>query len=379
MRLLIRTTLLEQGTPVPEDPPINCDSALAGRCFHQAPTPLLVVDLQGKVIAANAAAERFSGLEVPPAVGAEWAGLLPAAQRPLAAAALNASLQHGTSENLAYAWPEAPPAGRSGIARVSPLRDDAGQVTACLISFEDVTDSVLAQKETVRRARMNALQRLAGSLSHYLNNILGGVVTSVDFALASGDGEVLARVLRKTAVALGRATVLLDQLLAFAQGTHKDEGICELGEVVVEMLGRCEPRLVRTAIGLEVDLRTMPIVEVPRSQVSTVLSILLDNAVEAMPNGGRLSVNVTTAGADVVLRIGDTGCGLDDEGLERVFEPFFSTKGPPEDATRNRGTGLAAAYGIVKALGGTINVSSSPGKGSVFEVRLPVNPPEPSA
>jgi signal transduction histidine kinase len=107
--------------------------------------------------------------------------------------------------------------------------------------------------------------------------------------------------------------------------------------------------------------------------MTTAIHTFVRNAVEAMPEGGTLRVDLEECGAECVLRFTDTGCGVDEENLDRIFEPFFSTKpGAGDDEVHGTGMGLAMAHGIVHEIGGRIAVRSEVGKGTVFEVYIPI-------
>ncbi|MCH7814295.1 MAG: ATP-binding protein, partial [Planctomycetes bacterium] len=104
---------------------------------------------------------------------------------------------------------------------------------------------------------------------------------------------------------------------------------------------------------------------------------LVHNAIDAMPDGGTLRIGTEPAGQWCVLRVSDNGCGMDEEQLDRIFEPFYSTKQPPTDGeTRAKGFGLAFVHGVIQEIGGTVSVTSEVGQGTTFAVRIPVKPPD---
>jgi PAS domain S-box-containing protein len=257
-------------------------------------------------------------------------------------------------------------------AAIWPISDE-GLRRGAVLCFRDVTGRILLHEAVGQRRKMNALAKMAGSMAHHFNNLLGSLVTRVDFCRNSGDMLRLKRSLDSMARPLQRATELLDGLLAFAEADFRDEDLADLTETVITFLDEMAPALQERAIELQLSLPTLPVIEVPRRRLTTVLRHVVDNALEAMKPGGRLGVEIEPGNDDVTLRISDTGCGLSREQLEQVFEPFYSTKtretasGPEPHA----GLGLSVALGIVRGLGGEMSIASKAGECTVVEIQIP--------
>ena len=251
---------------------------------------------------------------------------------------------------------------------------DEGFCCGAALCFRDVSGSIRVHESLGQRRKMCALARMAGSLAHHFNNILGSVVTRIDFVRTSSDVRVLRRSLDSTAQALQRATGVLDGLLAFAEADHRDEDLADLTETMINFLEQAAPTLRNKRITLQLSLPEVPIVEVPVQRFTTVLRNVVDNAVEAMTAGGCLGVELEPGEADVTLRISDTGCGLSGEQLDQVFEPFYSTKTRDTAAgpERHAGLGLSVALGIVHELGGEMSMASKSGECTVVEIQLPM-------
>lgn len=341
--------------------------------FEQAGMAMVAADLDGKIVACNDSACRM--FDVPEMVGTDWTELVPVDERERAEGLLAECIEAGKADEFEFSVRDERGRSRRLAVVVTPIIAADGRRGGGLACVRDITNRMVLQQRLAQQSKMAALGEMAGALSHHFNNILGGVVMSVDFAMASGDPNVMARVMEKTATALSRATGLVENLLAFAQGDFRDATVAELGEVLLDLIAQTEPKLRDTSINLEVDLKEIPVVEVPRSATLTVLNNLVDNGIEAMPRGGTLSLSVERREEDVIISIGDTGCGLDEESLTRIFEPFFSTKGREGEGTMNHGLGLAVAHGILKVLRGSVHVTSTVGEGTIFEVRLPLKGP----
>ncbi|HRX85876.1 MAG TPA: PAS domain S-box protein [Phycisphaerae bacterium] len=362
-------------------PPVESPTdAFYRRVFDQAGMAMVAANADGRIIGWNHAAYRMFGARAEDMLGTEWWDIVPQEQREQARKAGANALTHGETTEFTFEARDHHGVSRRVAAIITPVDAPSGDRIGALAVIRDISNRVVLERRLAQQSKMAALGEMAGALSHHFNNILGGVVTSVDFALASKDPALVLRVLEKTAQALTRATGLVDNLLAFAEGGYRDANLGELGEVVIDLVRRTEERLRDSNIRFDVDVKPIPIIEVPRAAMLTVLSNLVDNAVEAMPGGGVLRISTDFNDQNVMVRVGDTGCGLDEETVTRIFEPFYSTKDRIASGhSLNRGLGLAVAHGILKVLHGSIHVMSAVGEGTEFEVRLPVARPVPSA
>ena len=235
------------------------------------------------------------------------------------------------------------------------------------------------QDQLGQSRKMRALGTMAGKFAHHFNNILGSVVTSVDFAKQCSDMRIMRKTMHSVAGSLQRATTMLNELLAFAEADHRDTDLADLTETILHFAEDIKPTLDERNVEFDLKLARVPVVEVPRNQFLTVLNNLAGNAVEAMMHGGRLSVELAANRDHVVCRFVDTGEGIAREHLEHVLEPFYSTKNPDFGAGigRHHGLGLSVALGIVHEMGGDIAVSSTPGRMTTIEIKLPLDPSKP--
>jgi len=243
-----------------------------------------------------------------------------------------------------------------------------------------------ALEEQLRQAqRLEAVGRLAGGVAHDFNNILTAIDGYNDMLLDSLDPDDARRFdALEVKRAAERAADLTRQLLAFSRRQVLQPRVIDLNELVPDL-----ESLLRRTIGEDVSLETLyaeshALVKADRGQLEQVLMNLAVNARDAMPDGGRLTIQTGSvtlagplaetlelpAGAYVELTVRDTGVGMDDQTRAQVFEPFFTTKASGEGT----GLGLATAYGIVRQSGGQIRVESEPGRGTAFHVLLPVAP-----
>jgi PAS domain S-box-containing protein len=247
---------------------------------------------------------------------------------------------------------------------------------------EDVTEHRALEQQLRQSQKMEAVGRLAGGIAHDFNNLLMVISGYSEFLLDRlGPEPALRAPAQEIANAAGRATSLTRQLLAFSRKQMLAPKILDLNGVVTENL-----KMLTRVIGEDIDLVMVPAaglgtVRADAGQIEQVIMNLAVNARDAMPAGGKLTIetsNVTldeeqarfhpplTPGNYVLLAISDTGGGMDSETQSRIFEPFFTTKG-----TKGTGLGLSTVYGIVKQSGGYIWVYSEQGKGTTFKIYLP--------
>jgi len=233
------------------------------------------------------------------------------------------------------------------------------------------TELERSQAKLVQAEKMAAIGRLAASLAHEINNPLQGIHNSLHLSLHEGLGQER----RDEYVGMARNEVerlieIVQRMLDFYRPSRGGRDVADLNEVVKNVLALARKRIQHGKIEVHTDLtEDLPGVPLIADQISQVLLNLVINGTEAMPSGGDLWVK-TEVGDErdqIVLTVRDSGVGIPAEDLEHLFEPFYTTK---SDGT---GLGLAISYGIVERHGGTIDVSSRPGKGATFVVRLPVN------
>jgi two-component system cell cycle sensor histidine kinase/response regulator CckA len=270
-------------------------------------------------------------------------------------------------------------------------RDAAGKVTHYAGYVLDMTERRQLEAELRHSQRLDSLGRLAGGVAHDFNNLLTAILGSADYGLRLVEADSpLAEHLESIRLAGRRAAELTRQLQSFASKQPGSPQAVEVSGAVRELIG-----ILRRLLGENILLETRfpgeeVFVRIDPGQLQQVLVNLAVNARDAMPSGGVLTVDVSLVadpalpqttqpplmsserssdpgGAWVLVRIADTGVGMDSTTLSRLFEPFYTTKEPG----RGTGLGLAVCLGIVQQAGGRITAASEPGQGSTFSVLLP--------
>jgi signal transduction histidine kinase len=259
---------------------------------------------------------------------------------------------------------------------ISPIIDPAGRRTGISVYVRDVTRRMDLERDMAQSQKMSALGALAGQVAHHFNNVLGGIITSLDFALQTGDDpDTLRRAMRTAVSSLTRASSLTQGLLVFAEGTPSDSTLGDLTETVRRFAAQLQPKLAAQDIRFELDLEPVH-AWLPVKRIQIILENLTANSREAMPDGGALRIELRAVLDEpkAVLRVADTGCGICPEDLPRVFEPFFTTKCPEVcTSSPHAGLGLAVVHGIVKEMGGSVTLCSTQKDGTVCSVSLPLS------
>ena len=267
-------------------------------------------------------------------------------------------------------------------SHVQPLNGSDGQLLGVIGVALDITDRKHLADQLRVSQKMQAVGELAGGVAHDFNNLLMIVKGHAEMLLDRIDSSSARHNLEQIQGATERAATLTRQLLAFSRKQVLQPKVLDLNNVVAGMI-----KMFSRVIGENIDLAFLPgsklaPVKADPGQMEQVLLNLVVNARDAMPDGGRLTIetcnvdldsvsasqhSVMEAGSYVMLIVTDTGCGMDAGTQARIFEPFFTTKGQG----KGTGLGLATVYGVVKQSGGFIWVYSEVDHGSTFKIYLP--------
>ena len=372
----------------------------AGSTFEQflefVPDAIVGVGREGKIALVNGQAEKLFGYPRDELIGQLVEMLVPKRFR-------ETHPQHRTNY---FDEPRTRPMG-VGIELFAVRRDgtefpveislssiETDQGTLATAAVRDISERAESEREKAlqeqldRARRLESVGQLAGGIAHDFNNILGVIMNYAEFVADELDADSQAHQdVEEIRRAAERAAALTRQLLIFSRREVAKPEVMYLRNVIADL-----ENLLRRALGERIELEThfgserMPVLIDP-GQIEQVLVNLAVNARDAMPDGGRLVIEIeradldeeyaymhpdTEPGAYVRLKVSDTGMGMSPETVEKVFEPFFTTK---SDGT---GLGLATVYGIVTGAGGRIDVYSEPGMGTTIKIHLPIVSETPS-
>jgi PAS domain S-box-containing protein len=269
---------------------------------------------------------------------------------------------------------------------ISPVRDDSGNIMNYVGLHRDITHEVKLERELRQAQKMEAIGRLAGGIAHDFNNVLMGIIGYTEMALNKAPaGDSTRHYLQRVLEGSYRASDLVKQILTFSRQTEQELKPMYIVPSIKEGL-----KLLRSTLPSSIEIQQHiavtseeGVILADPTQIHQVLMNLCTNAAHAMRNkGGVLSIKLSTVEADdqlvsqhpdlivgpyVCLTVSDTGHGMDAAVMERIFDPYFTTKKIGEGT----GMGLAVVQGIIKSCGGAISVSSEPGNGTSFYVFLP--------
>ena len=265
----------------------------------------------------------------------------------------------------------------------NPILDEHGAIIGFLAIQRDVTARKLLERQFLQAQKMEAVGRLAGGIAHDFNNLLTVINGYSGLLLERLDPQSDDhKSIQEIQKAGERAASLTRQLLAFSRKQILAPQVTDLNAIVSDI-----EKMLRRLIGEDVEFLTvlrpnLGKVKVDTGQIEQVLTNLVVNARDAMPQGGRITIetadveldaayvqthHAVTPGRYVMLAVSDTGHGMDAETQSHIFEPFFTTK----EAGKGTGLGLSTVYGIVKQSGGYVWVYSEPGRGATFKIYLP--------
>lgn len=269
-------------------------------------------------------------------------------------------------------------------ASISPIRDAGGHITNYVAVKRDVTEEVRLERQLRQAQKLEAVGTLAGGIAHDFNNILAAVIGYTELASMDVPEESVAKInLKKILKSSLRARDLVTQILSFSRQTEQEKVPIQVQPIVKEAL-----KLLRASLPATIEIQQnidedAGIIKADVTQIHQVLMNLCTNAAHAMEEAGDLlEVSLTKIelgpgdgaiypdlrpGIFVRLTVRDTGCGMDRATLDRIFEPYFTTKEPDQGT----GMGLAVVHGIVMSHGGAIRVKSAPGEGTSFDVLFP--------
>ena len=349
--------------------------------IEATPLAIVAIDPEEKIFKWNAAAERLLGWSKSEVLGRP----LPfeAAGKPGERLTLREVLRPGEPVTLEAIRRKAGGASAELSISAAPLFDDGGKQAGAVAVISDITERKRLEEQLRQAQKMEAVGRLAGGVAHDFNNLLTVIVGYNEMLLNSVASDPRARGhAMEIMQAAEKATALTRQLLAFSRRQVAHPALIDIKPVVTHMsnmLGRL--------IGEDIELvmitdSPLEMVRADPNQIEQIILNLVVNARDAMPDGGRITIETGIAqlgdeyvrthfdiapGRYVCISVSDTGYGMTPKVQSHIFEPFFTTK----ELGEGTGLGLSTIYGIVKQNGGSIWLYSEPGKGSTFKIYLP--------
>ena len=340
---------------------------------------IITIDIQGIVQTFNAAAEKIFGYRAEEVIGNKINMLMPEPYQSEHDGYIGRYLETGTPKIIGT--------GR----QVTGLRKDGTEFPMELAVSEvplkdkkvftgivrDMTERILLEEQLVQSAKLAAVGKLVSGIAHEVNNPVSIINLHIASVMRDVNSQSLPEDLLETLRVIQRQNNKIGQIIsglqAFSrQGSFSPDWI-DVNQTVHTALRLVENTLQNQDIVYQAELEdSLPKVFLDPIRIEQVLLNLFNNAIEAMPGGGVLTVSTTleTDQTDedwLVIRVRDTGTGIEEEHLTQLFDPFFTTK----EVGEGTGLGLSVSYGLIQEHGGRIEVSSQPGKGSEFQIYLP--------
>ncbi len=344
---------------------------------------VITVDTAGRVVLLNKVAEQLTGWTQADAGGkplTEVFHIVHEKTRKLVSSPVDEVLRSGGVAALANHTVLIARDGRERAIADSgaPIRDSAGNIIGVVLVFRDVTEQQRMEQELAKGRNLEAIGLLAGGIAHDFNNILTAILGNIALAKMYGEGDSkITDVLGEAEKAFWRARDLTQQLLTFAKGGAPIKKTASVRELLTDTTNfALRGSNVRVDFDIANDLWAA---EFDRGQLSQVINNLVLNAKQAMPGGGKLRIraqNLRLKGGEIPLppgpylhiEVSDTGAGIPEKHLAKIFDPYFTTK------QQGSGLGLSIAYSIITKHQGHITVRSTIGVGTTFNIYLPATP-----
>jgi len=351
--------------------------------IEQAGEVIVITDVNGKIQYVNPAFEGVSGYKREEAIGLNPRILKSGRQDALFYRQLWDTISSGKTWSGRMVNRKKDGSLYTEEATISPVFDAEGRITNYVAVKRDITEHLRLTDQFQQAQKMESVGRLAGGVAHDINNMMGVVLGFTELALEKVDpADPLYADLSEVYKAANRSTGIVRQLLTFARKQIIFPKVLDMNDTVTTML-----KMLRRLIGENINLTWRPgagvwLVMMDPSQIDQILANLCVNSRDAITDVGKVTIETENVVIDeaccsdqpyfvpgeyVRLTVSDTGCGMDKEIREQIFEPFFSTK----EIGKGTGLGLATVYGIVKQNNGFINVYSEPGQGTVCSIYLP--------
>lgn len=335
--------------------------------FESIDTALLTIDSSGSVTSINESACLFLSCQRPQK-RCRWHELLK--DWPEITALLNHWLDQQSHNQTLREYILFERNGQSGTCLLTMRCLDNEQTHGWLLTIEDLSELVQMRQQVARMDRLASLGRMSAKIAHEVRNPLTGVSLMLDELHDRLLGQQHdQRLIRRALEEIERLETLVTQMLNFATLPKPGFQAADISLVFDDLLFPLQRQCQQQQIELVTDIAAdMDSVTINVDRIKQVLLNIFSNALDAMPEGGRLSISAHADKSNLYMVISDNGRGIAKENLALIFEPFFTSK------SRGTGLGLAISYNIISEHGGDISIDSAPGQGASATIRLPLNP-----
>jgi two-component system NtrC family sensor kinase len=333
---------------------------------------IVALDLQGKITSCNRAFETLYHVTREQILGSRIEDLLPA---DVLAAIRKITGTNGWGEirsvgNIFKMYLEDRQSEKLIVnLSVIPLVDSTDMNSGSLVVMDDVTANVRLQDQLLQSEKLSSIGLLAAGIAHEVNTPITGISSYTQMLLKNTpESDSRKSILEKIEKQTFRAAEIVNGLLNFARVNGSEYKDLDLNQLIQESISLLDHQMKNSHIQLDPHLDTsIPLIYGNSGKLQQVFVNLLLNARDAMPSGGEVRIQTSKNDTMVVVDITDTGVGISEEDIKRIYDPFFTTK----QTGKGTGLGLAVTYGIIQEHGGRIFVDSAPGQGTHFRLKLP--------
>ncbi len=325
------------------------------RLFQQASIGIIITDTNFNILMINESAAKFFDVDISQTIGRAIETIVPSHRRKITRRLLERSLQRGKS--VEYRIRRTHKGVKSYLAIiVDPIKDENGRNEGACLWIRDLSRRMELEKRLAKVEKLASLGQLAGGVAHHFNNIFGGIITAVDYALTIDDAELQRRTLERISEGINKAASLTRKLLEFSEKKTPERNLADLTEIVLGFVEQNEPKLAKENIQLELEIRNAPILAIHPGKLNQILQALLANAKQAIGmKWGKIKITIDSDNKKVYLIFADTGKGISPEIKDKIFEPFFTTYGALGGGGEgNLGLGLTIARKLAEDIGGEL-------------------------
>ncbi|MFW6334479.1 MAG: PAS domain-containing sensor histidine kinase [Desulfosalsimonas sp.] len=354
-------------------------SDFMNKIIQSSPSPIMAADLKGNIFIWNRAAEETLGYKASETIGKMHITKIYPEGLAYRLMKMIRSPEHGgvgmlRSHPMLYVRKDGEII--DGSLSAAMIYDDEGNEVATVGSFVDMTERIemertlrSTQEQLLQSEKLAAMGRLTSQIAHELNNPLYGIMNTLELLKSEIPPENKRRKLLDMSLSeTVRLAEMLRKMLSFSKPDEEEKAPVNINTIIDELLMLHDKQLRENSIKVKSELADdIPEVYASRNQMRQVFLNMISNARDAMPEGGTLTFRTWHKSKTVYIEITDTGQGIKEENLNRIFDSFFTTK----DTVKGVGLGLSVCYGFVKDHGGDIKAKSKAGEGTTFTISLP--------
>lgn len=344
------------------------------RLCEQASIGIVVADAEFRIVMMNATAGQLFATESAAMKGQPIESLVPSNRRNITRKLLQRAV--AIARPLEYRVRRTEGDRKRCLSiMVDPIQRD-GRVDGVCLWIRDLTRRMELERRLAEIEKLASLGQMAGGLAHHFNNIFGGIVTAVDHALNMDDATTSRRTLEMISEGIGKAVSLTRKLLEFSTPELPENNLVDLTEAVISFVEQSDKRLSRAGRRIELEIKTVPVLAIHPGKIRQILDALMANSEQAFgPRGGKIRITLDSDDRHVRLLFIDDGPGIAHHLQDRIWEPFFTTRGALGGGTEgNLGLGLTLARRLAEDLGGElIYCSQFSHPGAAFALKIPLH------